>query len=142
MAKRLEILSVEDNEADAHLWGELLRAHCPASRFHVVMDGLAALDFLFRRGPYADAPRPDIVFLDRNIPKIDSREVLTRIKSDEELKRIPVLVVSTSDNERDVAECYTLGANCFLSKPLEFEELDDLVRKTMNFWGRYATLSQ
>jgi len=132
--RAIEILLVEDNPGDVRLIQEALRDGKVWNNPHVVTDGEAALEFLYRRGPYTDAPRPDMVLLDLNLPKKDGREVLAVIKSDSDLKRIPVVVLTTSKEEEDVHRAYNLAANCYVTKPVEFEEFMKVIRAIEDFW--------
>jgi CheY-like chemotaxis protein len=125
---------VEDNPGDVRLIQEALRDGKVWNNPHVVTDGEAALEFLYRRGPFTDAPRPDMVLLDLNLPKKDGREVLAVIKSDSDLKRIPVVVLTTSKEEEDVHRAYNLAANCYVTKPVEFEEFMKVIRAIEDFW--------
>jgi len=127
-------LLVEDNPGDVRLIQEALRDGKVWNNPHVVTDGEAALDFVYRRAPYTDAPRPDMVLLDLNLPKKDGREVLAVIKSDPDLKRIPVVVLTTSKEEEDVLRAYNLAANCYVTKPVEFDEFMKVIRAIEDFW--------
>jgi CheY-like chemotaxis protein len=132
--RAIEILLVEDNPGDVRLIQEALRDGKVWNNPHVVTDGEAALDFVYRRGPFTQAPRPDMVLLDLNLPKKDGREVLAVIKSDSDLKRIPVVVLTTSKEEEDVHRAYNLAANCYVTKPVEFEEFMKVIRAIEDFW--------
>jgi chemotaxis family two-component system response regulator Rcp1 len=132
--RAIEILLVEDNPGDVRLIQEALRDGKVWNNPHVVTDGEAALDFVYRRGPFTQAPRPDMVLLDLNLPKKDGREVLAVIKSDADLKRIPVVVLTTSKEEEDVHRAYNLAANCYVTKPVEFEEFMKVIRAIEDFW--------
>lgn len=136
----VEILLVEDNEGDVRLTREALREGHLRNRLHVVEDGEKALDFLFRRGVYADAPRPDLILLDLNLPRRDGREVLAEIKADTSLKRIPVVVLTTSRAEEDLARSYDLHANCFITKPVDFDQFIQVVKTIENFWFTIVVL--
>ena len=130
----IEILLVEDNPGDVRLTREALREGKVGNEPAVVTDGEAALDYLFQRGPFTNAPRPDLVLLDLNLPKKDGREVLAVIKGDPDLKRIPVVVLTTSKEEEDVHRAYNLAANCYVTKPVEFEEFMKVIRAIEDFW--------
>jgi chemotaxis family two-component system response regulator Rcp1 len=130
----IEILLVEDNPADIRLTEEGLKEAKVTNRLHAVMDGNAALDFLYRRGEYRAAPRPDVVFLDLNLPGIDGHAVLKRIKGDLALRTIPVVVLTSSEAEADVVRSYEEHANCFIAKPLDFDGLLRVVRAVEEFW--------
>jgi chemotaxis family two-component system response regulator Rcp1 len=132
--RAIDILLVEDNPGDIRLIQEALRDGKVWNNPHVVSDGEAALDFVYKRGPYAEKPRPDLVLLDLNLPKKDGREVLAVIKSDPDLKRIPVVVLTTSKEEEDVLRAYNLAANCYVTKPVEFEEFMKVIRMIEDFW--------
>jgi two-component system, chemotaxis family, response regulator Rcp1 len=132
--RAVEILLVEDNPGDVRLIQEALRDGKVWNNPHVVSDGEAALDYVYRRGAYADAPRPDLVLLDLNLPKKDGREVLATIKSDPDLKRIPVVVLTTSKEEEDVLRAYNLAANCYVTKPVEFEQFMKVIQMIEDFW--------
>jgi chemotaxis family two-component system response regulator Rcp1 len=134
MPKMIEILLVEDNPGDVRLIQEALKENKVRNRLHVAKDGVEALDFLRHKGAFADAPRPDLVLLDLNLPKKDGREVLSDIKGDPDLKRIPVVVLTTSDDEHDVLESYNLHANAYVTKPLDLDQFLKIVRQIEGFW--------
>jgi CheY-like chemotaxis protein len=129
-----EILLVEDNEADARLADEALKESGTSSRLHLVEDGIQAMEFLRQEGQYADAPRPDVVLLDLNMPRMDGREVLAAVKGDPDLRSIPIVILSTSSAERDVEETYDLHANCFITKPLELDRFIEVIHQIEQFW--------
>ncbi len=133
--RAIEILMVEDNPGDVRLTREALKDHKVWNRLHVVEDGVAALDFVFRRPPHELAPRPDL-----NLPRKDGREVLAAIKGDEQLKSIPVVILTTSQAEEDVIRAYRLSANCYVSKPVDFEQFTRIVRAIEQFWLTVVTL--
>ena len=130
----IEILLVEDNPGDVRLTVEALKDGKMLNRLHVVEDGVAALDFLYMRDPYTKVPRPDLILLDLNLPKKNGREILAEIKSDDALKTIPVVILTTSDAEQDILRAYSLHANCYISKPVGFEQFTDIVRSIESFW--------
>ncbi|MBX3693107.1 response regulator [Dokdonella sp.] len=130
----VEILLVEDNEGDVRLTREALSEGRIRNCLSVVNDGEQALAFLRRQEPYAQAPRPDLILLDLNLPRLDGREVLAEIKSDPDLKQIPVVVLTSSRAEQDLLRAYDLHANCFIGKPVAFEEFIDVVRSIEDFW--------
>ena len=130
----IEILLVEDNLADVRLTQEALRDGKVRNTLHVVMDGAAALEFVRREGAYRDAPRPDLILLDLNLPKKDGRQVLAEMKGDQDLKRIPVVVLTTSQAEQDVLKAYDLHANCYIIKPVDLEKFLAVVRSLEDFW--------
>jgi CheY-like chemotaxis protein len=136
----VEILLVEDNPGDERLTREALREGKVYHNLHWAKDGVEAMAFLRREGKYAAVPRPDIVLLDLNLPKKDGREVLEEIKSDEDLKRIPVVVLTTSKAEEDVLRTYNLHANCYVTKPVDLEKFIVVVRSIDVFWLTVVTL--
>jgi chemotaxis family two-component system response regulator Rcp1 len=136
----VEILLVEDNPGDERLTREALREGKVYHNLHWVKDGVEAMAFLRRQGKYASVPRPDIVLLDLNLPKKDGREVLEEIKTDEDLKRIPVVVLTTSKAEEDVLRTYNLHANCFVTKPVDLEKFIVVVKSIDVFWLTVVTL--
>jgi two-component system, chemotaxis family, response regulator Rcp1 len=133
-SRPVEVLLVEDNPADVRLTREALRDGKVRNNLHVVSDGAAALDFLSRRGPYADAPVPDLILLDLNLPKKDGREVLAEIKADPALCTIPVVVLTTSEAEEDILKSYRLHANCYVTKPVGLEQFIQVVQQIDSFW--------
>jgi chemotaxis family two-component system response regulator Rcp1 len=130
----LDVLLVEDSPGDVRLTREIFDAANKGIRLHVVPDGVEAMAFLNREGTYADAPRPDLILLDLNLPRMDGREVLMRIKQDAVLKSITTMILTTSDAEADITQSYNLQANCFLTKPAQLEEFERLVRNISDFW--------
>jgi CheY-like chemotaxis protein len=136
----VEILLVEDNPGDERLTREALREGKVYHNLHWVKDGVQAMEFLRRQGRYASVPRPDIVLLDLNLPKKDGREVLEEIKTDEDLKRIPVVVLTTSKAEEDVLRTYNLHANCYVTKPVDLEKFIVVVKSIDVFWLTVVTL--
>lgn len=132
--QRIEILLVEDNPGDVRLTQEALKEGKVFNNLNVVMDGVEALAYLRREGKYADAQLPDIVLLDLNLPKMDGREVLAAIKADEDLKRIPVVVLTTSKADEDVLRVYDLHANCYITKPVDLEQFLGVVKSIKDFW--------
>lgn len=129
-----EILLVEDSPTDVLLASEALESSKVCNRLHAVRDGVEAMAYLRREGRYADAPRPDLILLDLNLPKKDGREVLKAIKTEEGLKRIPVVVLTTSGDETDVLRAYGLHANCYVVKPVNFEKFAEVIKSVENFW--------
>ncbi len=140
MSNQREILIVEDNPADVRLMREALRELHPPAHINVASDGDEALLFLRRQGGYAAAPTPDLIFLDFNLPKSDSREILREIKEDGQLRLIPVAVLTTSDAERDVHEAYQSHANCYLRKPVDLDAFFSTIRSAAHFWLEVAYL--
>ncbi|WP_319431353.1 response regulator [Mycobacterium sp. RTGN5] len=140
MGDGIHILLVEDNPGDVRLTQEALRGARVANDLHVVGDGEEAIEYLRRRGRYVDAPRPDIILLDLNLPRLDGREVLIDIKSDPDLAKIPIIVLTSSSAERDIQSAYELHANCYISKPVDFTEFIEAVRSLEGFWLRIVRL--
>jgi CheY-like chemotaxis protein len=136
----VEILLVEDNPGDERLTREALKEGKVYSNLYWAKDGVEAMEFLRRQGRYADAVRPDIVLLDLNLPKKDGREVLQEIKNDEDLKRIPVVILTTSKAEEDVLKTYNLHANCYVTKPVDLEKFIVVVKSIDRFWLTVVTL--
>lgn len=139
-ARNFEILLVEDNPGDVRLTREALDEGASHSSLSVANDGVEALAFLRREGRYSDAPRPDLILLDLNLPRMGGREVLAAIKADDRLRRIPVVILTTSTDDRDVACAYDLHANCYIAKPVDFEQFISVVRALEQFWLTIATL--
>ena len=138
--RAIEILLVEDEPGDVRLTVEALRNARVSSRIHTVEDGVEALAFLHRRPPSAAAQRPDLIQLDLNLPRKDGREVLAEIKADPALRTIPVVVLTTSRARDDVQRSYELHANCFISKPMDFNEFNAVVKSIEDFWLTVARL--
>lgn len=134
LVQPVEVLLVEDNPGDVRLTKEALKEAKMINHLTVLKDGVEALTFLRREGQYANAPRPHLILLDLNLPKKDGREVLAEIKDDEKLKRIPVVVLTTSQNEQDVLKTYNLHANCYVTKPMDFEQFITVVKSIEDFW--------
>jgi CheY-like chemotaxis protein len=133
-AKLIDILLVEDNPADARLTREAFVDSKMVNTLHHVRNGDEAMAFLNRKPPYADAPRPDVVLLDLNMPGMDGRAVLAEMKSDPHLKTIPVVVLTTSEAEEDIARSYELHANCYVTKPVDFDKFVTIVQAIDDFW--------
>jgi chemotaxis family two-component system response regulator Rcp1 len=138
----IEILLVEDSAGDIRLTTEALRRAKVANNLHVARDGEAAMAFLRRDVPYRDSPRPDLVLLDLNLPRKDGREVLAEIKADEELRRIPVVVLTTSSEEEDVLRAYELHANSYVTKPVDFGQFLKAVAAIEGFWLEVVRLPE
>ncbi len=134
LVKPIEILLVEDNPGDVRLTIEALTEAKVINNLTVIKDGEEALTYLRRQGPYAKAKRPHLILLDLNLPRKDGREVLAQIKADEALKRIPVVVLTTSEDEQDVLKSYNLHANCYVTKPVDLERFIKVVRSIEDFW--------
>lgn len=130
----IEVLLIEDSPGDVRLTKEAFRAANPAIHLHVASDGVEAMAFLKREGPHSEAPRPDLILLDLNLPRMDGREVLSQIKQHETLKTIPTVILTTSDAEVDIAKSYQLQANCYLNKPVQLNEFENLVKSINDFW--------
>jgi CheY-like chemotaxis protein len=139
-ARPVEILLVEDSPSDTELTVEALREAKIRNHLNIAEDGVQALEFLRREGKYAGAPRPDLIMLDLNLPRKDGREVLAEIKSDDTLKTIPVVVLTTSRAETDVLQAYKYHANCYITKPVDFEQFLQVVRSIESFWLMVVTL--
>jgi two-component system response regulator len=138
--KPIEILLVEDNPGDVRLTKEALVDGKVINNLSVVIDGQEAMDFLRKKGKYAKAIRPDLILLDLNLPKKDGREVLQEVKSDPKLKKIPIVVLTTSQAELDVMTSYEHHANCYITKPVDFGQFIKVVRSVENFWFSIVTL--
>ena len=132
--KVVEVLLVEDSPGDVRLTREAFRDANLSVRLHVVDDGVEAMAFLRREGAHIHAPRPDVILLDLNLPRMDGREVLALIKTDEDLKTIPTVILTTSEAEADIVQSYELQANAFLSKPVRLEDFEGLVKTISDFW--------
>jgi CheY-like chemotaxis protein len=138
----MEVLLVEDSPGDVRLTQEAFRDANPSIRLHVATDGVEAMTFLRREGIHANAPRPDLILLDLNLPKMDGREVLAHIKEDDMLKTIPTVILTTSDAEADIVKSYQLQANCYLSKPVQLDVFESLVGSINDFWLNKVKLPQ
>ena len=138
----IEVLLVEDSPGDVRLTREALRDANRSIHLHVASDGIEAMGFLRREGATAGAPRPDLILLDLNLPRMDGREVLAQIKADESLKTIPTIILTTSVAERDILTSYQLQANCYLSKPVQLDAFEALVTSINDFWLTKARLPQ
>jgi len=136
----VKVLLVEDDPADAELTEELLSEAMVVVDLEIVQDGVEAMAYLRREGRFAEASRPDVILLDLNMPRKDGREVLQEIRADGELETIPVVVLTTSDADRDVAKSYALGANCYVTKPVGLEQFSDIVRSIEHFWFKVVKL--
>ena len=136
----LQILLVEDSAGDIRLTKEAFLDANATIQLHVVMDGVDAMAFLRREGQHTRAPRPDLILLDLNLPRLDGREVLARIKTDDELRSIPTVILTTSEADTDILRSYQLHANCYLKKPVLLEAFEGLVGSINDFWLRKASL--
>jgi two-component system, chemotaxis family, response regulator Rcp1 len=130
----IEVLLVEDSPGDVRLTQEAFREANKTIHLHVAADGVEAMAFLRREGIHSQAPRPDLILLDLNLPKMDGREVLAHIKGDEGLKSIPTVILTTSDAEADIVKSYQLRANCYLTKPVQLDAFESLVKSINDFW--------
>ena len=139
-ARPIEILLVEDSPSDTQLTIEALNEGKLRNRLNNVEDGVQAMQFLRRQGPYAGAPRPDLIMLDLNLPRKDGREVLAELKADAELKSIPVVVLTSSRAEQDILRAYDLHANCYITKPVDFDQFISMIRSIEAFWLFVVTL--
>ena len=139
-SRSIEILLVEDNPGDARLTIEAMREAKMSNRIHVVEDGVEAMQFLRREGRFGDAPRPDLILLDLNLPKKDGRAVLAEVKADPALRRIPVVVLTTSRAEEDVLRAYDLHANCYVTKPVDLAQFIKIVAQIEEFWIKVVVL--
>lgn len=130
----VDILLVEDNPGDARLAKEALKESKVNNLLSIVEDGVEAMEYLYQRGKYTNVTRPDLIILDLNLPKKDGRQVLHEIKSDERLRRIPVVILTTSNAEEDILKTYNLHANCFITKPLDITQFMKVVQSIQDFW--------
>lgn len=136
----VNILLIEDNPGDVRLTQEAFKEGRLATDLNVVMDGVEAIKYLKKESPYTDVPTPDLILLDLNLPKRDGREVLQEIKTDNQLKRIPVVVLTTSNAEQDILKSYNLHVNCYINKPVDFDKFFDIIQKIEDFWLSTAIL--
>ena len=132
--KPIVILLVEDEPGDAYLTKEALKSAKIINRVHLVEDGVEAMAFLHRESPYTEAPRPDLILLDLNLPRKDGRQVLAEIKGDPHLSSIPIIVLTTSNADEDVLQSYNLHANCYITKPVDLEQFMQVIKATQEFW--------
>lgn len=138
--KQAQVLLVEDNEDDVELTLEALKDSRIKMDIHIVSDGMAAIKFLRNQGDYHDEPRPDLILLDLNLPIMDGYEVLQEIRNDPDLTEIPVVVLTTSQNDEDVLKMYKLHANCYITKPIDFQEFTQVIRQIEDFWLQVVKL--
>ncbi len=134
IGKTIEVLLVEDSPGDVRLTREAFREANPAIQLHFAEDGVVAMAFLRREGDHAEARRPDLILLDLNLPRMDGREVLARIKADRSLRTIPTVILTTSELEADILKSYELHANAYLTKPAQWDAFDSLVKSINDFW--------
>jgi len=139
-ARPVNILLIEDNPGDVRLTQEAFKEGRIAIQLEVVMDGVEAIKFLKKEAPYTEKITPDLILLDLNLPKRDGREVLKEIKSDDFLKRIPVVILTTSNAEQDILKSYNLHVNCYINKPVDFDKFFDIIQKIEDFWLTTAVL--
>jgi two-component system, chemotaxis family, response regulator Rcp1 len=142
VGKPIQVLLVEDSPGDVRLTREALRDANRAIHLHVAFDGVQAMAFLRREGTHVDAPRPDLILLDLNLPRMDGREVLALIKEDDNLKTIPTVILTTSEAQVDILKSYQLQANCYLSKPVQLDAFENLVKSINDFWLTKVKLPQ
>jgi chemotaxis family two-component system response regulator Rcp1 len=138
----LDVLMVEDSPGDVRLTQEAFRDANMYINLHVATDGAEAMTFLRREGAHVDAPRPDLILLDLNLPRMDGRAVLAHIKKDADLKTIPTVILTTSEAQEDIVKSYELQANCYLSKPVQLDEFENLVKSINDFWLTKVSLPQ
>jgi chemotaxis family two-component system response regulator Rcp1 len=138
----IEVLLVEDSPGDVRLTQEAFHGANPAVHLNIAVDGAEAMEFLNREGKHARAPRPDLILLDLNLPKMDGREVLAKIKTHSILKTIPTVILTTSDAEADISKSYQLHANCYLRKPVQLDAFESLVESINDFWLTAVRLPQ
>lgn len=139
---QVQVLLVEDSPGDVRLTREAFREANMSIHLHVATDGVEAMAFLRKEGVHTMAPRPDLILLDLNLPRMDGREVLAHIKADESLRTIPTVILTTSDAEADIVKSYQLQANCYLSKPVQLDAFETLVRSINDFWLTMVKLPQ
>lgn len=136
----INILLIEDNPGDVRLTQEAFKEGKVNTKLDIVMDGVEAIKYLRKQGSYADSSTPDLILLDLNLPKRDGREVLEEIKADIELKRIPIVILTTSNAEQDIIKSYNLHVNCYINKPVDFDKFFDIIQKIQEFWLKTAIL--
>ncbi|MCC7207987.1 MAG: response regulator [Anaerolineae bacterium] len=136
----VKVLLVEDNPGDVRLVKEAFREANVQHQLYVASDGLEALAFLRQEGQFHDAPRPDVILLDLNLPRLDGRTTLEIIKTDHQLRYIPIIVLTTSNDRQDVLTCYDLHANCYITKPIDYAQFDTVIRRIDMFWFGVVTL--
>jgi chemotaxis family two-component system response regulator Rcp1 len=141
-SSHLDVLLVEDSPGDVRLMKEIFRDTNIDIHLHVASDGVEAMAFLRREGEHLNSPRPDLILLDLNLPKMDGRVVLANIKADANLKSIPTVILTTSESEVDIVRSYRLQANCYLSKPVQLEAFENLVKSINDFWLTKVKLPQ
>jgi len=140
LPRLIEILLVEDSPADILLTREAFQHNKIVNAIHVTEDGIQAMDFLYKRGAYASAPRPDLILLDLNLPRKNGREVLAEIKADPDLRSIPIVILTTSSADEDILRAYNLNANCYVVKPVGFDNFMQAMQSIRHFWFSVVTL--
>jgi chemotaxis family two-component system response regulator Rcp1 len=140
LPRHIEILLVEDSPADILLTREAFQESRIVNTIHVAEDGIQAMDFLYKRGEYASSPRPDLILLDLNLPRKNGREVLAEIKADPDLRKIPIVVLTTSSADEDILKAYDLNANCYVVKPVGFDNFMQAMQSIRHFWFSVVTL--
>ena len=136
----INILLIEDNPGDVRLTQEAFKEGKVSTNLEIVMDGVEAIKYLRKQEKYADAATPDLILLDLNLPKRDGREVLKEVKADDELKRIPIVILTTSNAEQDIIKSYNLHVNCYINKPVDYDKFFDIIQKIEDFWLKTAIL--
>ena len=140
--KSIDILIVEDNSGDARLMTEVLKDNRISNNLYVVKDGVEAMNFLYKKAPFSEVPYPDLIILDLNLPKKDGREVLAEIKSDNDLKKIPVVIMTSSQSQEDILKTYNLHANCYITKPIDLNQFMKVVKSIEDFWFTIVKLPE
>ena len=140
--KPIEILLIEDNPVDIRMTQEAFKDYRVANTLHAITDGEAAMDFIYQRGTYKDAPRPDLILLDLNLPKKDGREILDEVKADDKVRSIPIVVLTTSALDEDMMASYCKNANAFVTKPIEFDDFVTMMKTIGDFWLTFVKLPQ
>ncbi len=138
--KPVEILLIEDNPVDIRMTQEAFKDYRVANNLHAVTDGMAGMDFIYQRGEYKDAPRPDLILLDLNLPKKNGREILNEVKADPKLRAIPIVILTTSELDEDMMGSYCHNANAFITKPIEFDDFVTMMRTVGDFWLTFVRL--
>jgi chemotaxis family two-component system response regulator Rcp1 len=138
--QNFEILLAEDNKVDIAVIKESLKEVLTLNNLSIVENGEDAIQYLKNEGKYKNMPRPDLIILDLNLPKFNGRDILAKIKNDNDLKSIPVVLLTTSEDESDIMDCYNLHANCYIIKPVEFRKFEELLKQVLNFWFNVVQL--
>jgi len=137
---KITILLIEDNPGDVRLTQEAFKEGKKNVNLDVVMDGVEAINYLYKKDQYSNKESPDLILLDLNLPKMDGREVLEKVKNDDTLRMIPIIVLTTSDADQDILKSYNLHVNCYLNKPVDFDKFFDIIQKIEDFWLTTAIL--